>query len=167
MDKTRPRKPRHVYRIDEPKKHLVGWRVMYQRVRLRVARHFGDRTHGGRDDAYAAAVRFASERDQDGGELLALLRRLSPRKNSRSGIPGVTRIARSQPDRGAYWLAYWNDGDGRKVQKKFSVSIYGEDAARQLAINAREHATETHRERLAELLGPALLRKAGLTQRGP
>jgi hypothetical protein len=128
--------------------------VRYQRGRKIVSRYFPDSAHGGRDEAHAAALRFASEREQDGGELLALLRRLSPRKTSRFGFPGVARLVRHPPDRGTYWVAYWNDATGHKVQKKFSVSIYGEDMARELAIEARQNATKAHRKRLAELIRP-------------
>ena len=90
MDKVRPEKSRHVHRVDRPGKQLVGWSVRYQRGRERVSRFFADRAHGGPDGAHAAAMGFVSEREQDGDEVLALLRRLSPRKNSRFGIPGVT-----------------------------------------------------------------------------
>lgn len=138
-------------RVDRPGKQLIGWSVRYQRGRALVSRYFADAAHGGRDEAHAAALRFASEREQNGGELLALLRRLSPRKTSRSGIPGVTKL--HPPDRGAYWVAYWDDATGRKVQKKFSVAVHGEDVARELAIEARRDATEVHRKRLAELMG--------------
>ena len=166
MDETRPGKSRHVHRVDLPGKQLVGWGVRYQRGRKIVARYFPDSAHGGRDEAHAAALRFASERDQDGGELLALLRRLSPRKTSRFGMPGVARVVRHPPDRGTYWVAYWNDETGHKVQKKFSVSIHGEDMARELAIEARRNATKAHRKRLAELLGqPASLRTAVVRKR--
>ena len=152
MDATRPKKPRRVRRVDLPDKQLVGWNVRYQHGREVVSRYFADATHGGRAKARAAALRFASEREQDGGELLALLRRLSPRKNTRSGMPGVARLVRHPPDRGACWLAYWDDARGHKVQKKFSVAVHGEDMARELAIEARRNATEAHRKRLAELL---------------
>jgi hypothetical protein len=155
MDKTHPEKSRHVHRVDLPGKQLVGWGVRYQRGRKYVARFFTDRAYGGRDEAHAAALRFVSGRRQDGDELLALLRRLSPRKTSRFGLPGVTRLARSPPDRGAFWVAYWNDVHGRKVQRKFSVSVHGEYLARELAIETRRNATKAHRKRLAELLGPA------------
>ena len=153
MDNSRPKKPRYVRRVDLPDKQLVGWNVHYQRGRKVVSRYFADTAHGGRNAAHAAALRFASEREQDGGELVLLLRRLSPRKDCRSGIPGVARYVRHPPDRGVYWVAYWNDAPGHKVQKKFSVSIHGEEIARELAIEARRNATKAHRKHPAELTG--------------
>jgi hypothetical protein len=89
---------------------------------------------------------------RENGERLALLRRFLPRKNSRSGIPGITRIE-GGPGRGACWLAYWNDRTGRKVQKRFSVRLHGEDGARKLAAKARFKATERQSKRLMRLLG--------------
>lgn len=157
----RPKKSRYVRRVDRPDRQLVGWHVHYQRGREQVSRFFADRAHGGPDEAHAEALRFAAEREQDGGELVLLLRRLSPRSDTRSGIPGVTRLVRRPPDRGAYWVAYWNDDLGRKVQKKFSVGLHGEDAARELAIEARRQATERHRARLVELLGEAAADRSG------
>ena len=155
MSEARPVKPLYVRRVDLPGKQLVGWNVHHQRGRKIVSRYFADRAYGGREEAYAAALRFASEREQDGGELVQLLRRLSPRKDTRSGMPGVARYVRFPPDRGAFWLARWTDASGRKVQKKFSVSVHGEGMARELAIEARLAATEGHRKRLAEVLGGA------------
>jgi hypothetical protein len=153
MDEACPQRSRYVRRVDLPDRQLVGWHVHYQRGREQVSRFFADQAHGGRDGAHVEALRIAAEREQDGGELVLLLRRLSPRSDTRSGIPGVTRLVRRPPDRGAYWVAYWNDAPGHKVQKKFSVALHGEDAARELAIEARRQATERHRLRLAELLG--------------
>lgn len=153
MDETRPKKSRYVRRVDLSDRQLVGWNVQFQRGREAVSRYFADAAHGGREEARAAALRFASEREQDGGELVALLRRLSPRKDTRSGMPGVARYVRFPPDRGAFWLAHWTDPDGYRVRKKFSITVHGEDTARELAIEARRNATRAHRKRLAEVLG--------------
>jgi hypothetical protein len=146
---------RYVRRVDLPDKHLMGWSVHYQRARKRVTRYFADRANGGRDEAYAAALHFASALPADNGEIRVLLRRLLPRKTCRSGMPGVAKLMRHPPDRGAFWVAYWDDASGHKVQKKFSVARYGEEIARELAIEARRQATERYRVRLAELLGDA------------
>jgi hypothetical protein len=161
MDKAPPQRSRYVRRVDLPDRQLVGWHVHYQRGREQVSRFFADQAHGGPNGAHAEALRFAAEREQDGGELALLLRRLSPRSDTRSGIPGVTRLVRRPPDHGAYWVAYWNDDLGRKVQKKFSVALHGEDVARELAIEARRQATERHRTRLAELLGEVAADRIG------
>lgn len=36
-----------------------------------------------------------------------------------------------------YWCAYWNDLDGQRRERKFSVRTYGERRARQLARTER------------------------------
>jgi hypothetical protein len=99
LDKAHSGTARSVRRVDLPAKQLAGWSVRYQRGREIVSRYFADRVFGGPDEAYAAAERFASEHAPDDGELLALLRRFSARKNSRSGIPGVTNLLGSPPKR--------------------------------------------------------------------
>lgn len=64
-------------------------------------------------------------------------RRTVRRKNTSSGIPGVGRyVIRTTP----VWMAFWDDEDGRKRTKSFSVNAYGEDAARERAIAARRDA---------------------------
>jgi hypothetical protein len=97
LDKTHSGTARSVRRVDLPAKQLAGWSVRYQRGREIVSRYFADRVFGGPDEAYAAAERFASEHAPDDGELLALLRRFSARKNSRSGFPGVTNLLGPRP----------------------------------------------------------------------
>jgi hypothetical protein len=121
---------------------------------VHTSRLFQDRHYGGRLDAQKAAEQFAASLGPCDTELLALLRRFLPRKNTRSGIPGVSRLPK-QRNRGPTWLAYWNDG-ARKVQKRFSVKRHGEDEARQLAISARLKAMESYIARFEELAGKQL-----------
>ncbi|MGY2048501.1 AP2/ERF family transcription factor [Methylobacterium sp. JK268] len=83
-------------------------------------------------------------------ESLALMRRLRPRRNCRSGLPGVSRFIRKASGT-AFWVAYWDDAQGRKIQRKFSVSIHGEEEARRLAIDARLAAVREHIDRSVAL----------------
>lgn len=55
-----------------------------------------------------------------------------------SGITGVSYspVANS-------WRAIWHDGEGVQKSKSFSVNKYGEDLAKQLAMNARKLAIES------------------------
>jgi hypothetical protein len=136
-----------VTRVDRPNTRLEGWLVEVWQEGRRIRRYFSDLRLGGRRRAHAAARQFALGVG-DRSEFLPLLRRLKPRKNSRSGIPGVSRY--EGQGRGPFWLAYW-DENGRKIQRKFSVSIHGEERARALAIKARRNAVKEHVKRLAQL----------------
>jgi hypothetical protein len=91
---------------------------------------------------------FALELGDRSG-FLALVRRLKPRRNSRSGTPGVARYE-GGPGRGPV-LAGLLDEDGRKLQKKFSVSVHGEERARELAFKIRRKAVKEHVRRLSQL----------------
>ncbi len=147
MTTSRVKHP-YIGRVDRPAKRLVGWDVYVFHEGRRFTRFFSDERFHGREGAYAAARQFALTLG-DRSEFLALLRRLKPRQNSRSGTPGVARYD-GGPDRGPFWLAYW-DEDGRKVQKKFSVSVHGEERARELAFKTRRKAVKEHVRRLAQL----------------
>jgi hypothetical protein len=124
---------RHPYigRIDKPAKQLVGWVMHVSHEGRLFRRYFSDKQFGSRERAYTTAQQFALAWG-DRSEVVALLRRLKPRQNSRSGTPGVARYE-GKPGRGPYWLAYWTEDDGHSVQKRFSVSAHGEERARELA----------------------------------
>jgi hypothetical protein len=140
--------PATIRRVDLREKQLTGFHVRAWHEGQRIQRFFSDRKFGGKSQALQIAQAFAAQLGE-GSEFRNLLRRLMPRKNSRSGTPGVARYERAEGKR-AYWLAYW-DESGRKVNKKFSVSVYGEERARELAHKARQKATKEYRKRLAEL----------------
>jgi hypothetical protein len=52
----------------------------------------------------------------------------------------------------AYWLAYWTDDTDRKRMKKFSITVYGELAARALAVETRNMKVESVIQRFKELV---------------
>lgn len=62
----------------------------------------------------------------------------SMQKNNTSGIVGVKRQVQTNKH-GTYisWVATYKDENGKSVTKTFSVSKYGEEEAKQLAIEAR------------------------------
>ena len=69
------------------------------------------------------------------------------KKNNQSGISGVTRIDVLDTSHGRkyhrrYWLAQWPIGNGKARVKKFSIKLYGERGARQLALRARRQALQ-------------------------
>ena len=56
-----------------------------------------------------------------------------------SGNVGIT--AEIMEGRYPCYSAQWTDKNGKRVKKSFSVTKWGEEKARQLAIEAREHGT--------------------------
>lgn len=136
-------------RVNVPEMQLVGWRVEFRIHRKRVCRFFSDKTLGGSTKAKSSAAAFVAKNARYIGEILQLMRRLYPRANTKFSIPGVTRVARS--DRSPYWVAYWDDKNGRKIQKKFLVTVYGEAKARKLAESARLLAVNPYMVRLNKL----------------
>ena len=137
-----------ITRLQIGSRQLVGWRVQFSLHRNKVVRVFSDNIYGSDVAARQAAETFANEESVYCQEVLSLMRRLSVRTNSRSGIPGVTRI--EPPAGNPYWVAYW-DENGRKRQKKFLINRYGEDDAKALAINARRQGVRPYSRRLNEL----------------
>jgi hypothetical protein len=138
----------YIGRVDRPDKRIAGWVVEVCHEGRRFTRYFSDKQFHGRRRAYTAARQLALALG-DRSEFLALVRRLKPRQNSRSGIPGVGYYE-GGPGRGPFWLAHWEE-DGRKIQKKFSVSVYGEERARELAFKTRQRAVREYVKRLAQL----------------
>ncbi|MFE1598677.1 AP2/ERF family transcription factor [Methylobacterium sp. ID0610] len=143
--------PASILRIEDPSHGQgAGWMVTALRDGGVVTRHFADEHHGGSAGSRSEAERFAAGSAVCGREGLALMRRLRPRRNCRSGLPGVSRFVR-KPSGTAFWVAYWDDAEGRKIQRKFSVSIHGEEEARRLAIEARLTAVREHIDRSVAL----------------
>jgi AP2 domain len=67
------------------------------------------------------------------------------KRNNRSGISGITRIEAMEQSRGRsrrrrYWLAQWPIGNAKAKMKKFSITRYGEQGARQRALRVRQDA---------------------------
>lgn len=58
------------------------------------------------------------------------------RKNNKSGVTGV--YSRSFEVSGLFWIATWQEEDGRNPSKAFSVRKLGNDEAFRLAVEYRE-----------------------------
>lgn len=128
-----------------------AWRAMFQIQGMSYNRYFADSSYGGPEHSKEEALRFVSQVEayQD---LKGLASRFKVRKNTRSGVPGVARID-PKAGRGAFWMGYWTDpSNGRKRSKKFSVSIYGEEGAKGLAMDYREKAMEDMMSKYAQML---------------
>src|SRR5215831_8088516 len=115
--------------------HFRGWMVSTKRQGKRIARYFSDRPHG-RRAALRAARTFRNK----------LVARLpQPTKIKRSyvcnttGIIGVARV--KERTRSGKWfvryVAQWPRSDGTRCSASFSVNLYGEDDAFELAVYCR------------------------------
>jgi hypothetical protein len=56
-------------------------------------------------------------------------------KNNKTGITGV-----SFDEINKRWIARWRDENSKDTRESFSESVYGEEGARQLAIDRRKKA---------------------------
>ena len=138
----------HIYRIDSAKSRTHSWFVTVQRRGRIYHQHFADLLYGGKRKALDAAKLY---RDS----LVVNLRPLTrlevcriKKKNNRSGVSGVTKIDVWEQHRGRryhrrYWLAQWPIGNGKAQTKKFSITRYGEQGARQRALQARQEALKS------------------------
>ena len=57
------------------------------------------------------------------------------RKKTKSNKSGILGVYFMKPN---YWVAHWTDFDGKRQQKLFPTQKYGENKAKQLAINLRK-----------------------------
>jgi len=120
--------------------------VQVQRRGEITIRCFTDGRYGGKRSALQAAIRFreaalTSARDKG----YQLWRRNRKRRNNTSGMVGVGRyVSRERRRQGIIerisWQAFWDDPDGRRHSRKFSVNLHGERRAKELARRAREDA---------------------------
>ena len=134
---------RNIRRIDNETNRTHAWFVQVQRNSRIVKKMFSDGVYGGKRKALQAAIRFHAQ-------LLATVpayayqigRRSILRRNNTSGIPGVGRYdVIDNPHTGrrvVFWLAFWDDEQGIRRSRKFSVLRYGERKAKQLAVAERK-----------------------------
>jgi hypothetical protein len=142
-------------RISRTEHRGRGWCARFQ-VRDKIyRRYFSDATYGSTEAARQAALSFASADQELHDEFLALRRRFEPRKNSRSGLPGLARY--DPPGRPAHWLAYYDcPVTERRVSQRFYIGEHGEEQARLLAIEFRENGVRPYRERYEELMSTTI-----------
>ena len=127
-----------------------GWNVTLGLNGSRLNRYFADSAYGSPELSLKAAQEFAHKDRELHLEYLALRRRLKPRTNSKSGIPGVARF--SCKTRGDFWAAYFDDPVSRtRKMKRFMVSQFGEEPAKELAIEFRKESMEPYAKRYLQL----------------
>jgi hypothetical protein len=140
---TRPY-PKGITRIDNERNHTHGWSATVNRASGKTHRIFSDGTSGGREAAYQLAVAWVEEHFEKFPLKSRTARNNTLRRNNRSGVPGVFRHPTDSSDRpGAYWSAHWVvTPHTRPKIRKFSIDRYGEEQAKQLAIQARTRAMQ-------------------------
>ena len=136
----RANRNKHIVRHDASNNSVThGWHVKLRRRGRAHRKFFSDARFGGKRKALRAA---REHRD----ELVARLptettadRRDRMTDRNTSGVVGVRRVERQRHGR-LYesWVAQWTDDDGLRRTLSFSVDVYGEDEARDLALFARD-----------------------------
>jgi hypothetical protein len=131
-----------ISRIDQPEKHNHGYYVRITRDGHTSAKFFSDKSSGGK----RAALRLAKAHEA----VLVKEAESRPRKRreritsrNTSGKVGVSRTEWESNGRlSAYWQAHWTTSDGTRKSVKYSISRYGEDKARRLALKARREGMQ-------------------------
>ncbi len=129
-----------VIRIDSDSTH--GWQVRVYRHGKTYSKLFSDRKHGGKEEAFEAAVAYRSELEEEVAAMpdAAPRRRLIRRnKNNSTGVVGISRTYK-RDRRGIKHEVYavsWNPEPGVARGTSFSIKRYGEDTAFRLACELR------------------------------
>ena len=131
-----------IARIDHQRSRTHAWKVIIQRRKTIYTRHFSDGRYGGKGASPKAAKAY---RDQLIARHPPMTRRevcVVRKTNNTSGVSGITRIDSVEWNKGRslhrrYWDAQWPTLSGKPIHRKFSIKIYGERRAFQLAVHAR------------------------------
>lgn len=132
---------RNIRRVD---KGHHSWRVVIRRQHLQLRPHFTDSAYGSKELALAAAVAWRDQKEAElSGVDYVVWQREWMRAHNKSGTVGVYRNinTKKRGDRiiqQAQWMAYWKNTNGKRSVRSFNVSKYGEEGAKQLAIQARQ-----------------------------
>lgn len=118
-----------------------GYLVRLSRNGERINKYFSDSVNGGKKKALTLAKKTYQELFNQYGPVEYSTKGKMSSRNS-TGVVGV-HLAYSQDNRypGCEYYAYcasWVDEDGRRMKASFAFTKYGEDAAFDLAVLARE-----------------------------
>jgi AP2 domain len=132
---------RNIQRKDDK---IYGWKVAFSRRGKILHKYFTDSEWGDSVKALTAAQSYRDEAVQMHTDVdYAVWRREYIRPQNTSGHTGVHRGAFNY-SRGKLlktptimWQAYWQDINHKRQTRAFSAGRYGEEGAKQLAIQAR------------------------------
>ena len=135
-----------ISRIDDDLYRTHAWRVSLCRHGKRHVKNFADKKCGGKGRALKDARQYRDDLlikypPMSRKEFCTILR-----SNNRSGITGVYKYAKpftlknGTVKKNWSWEATWPIGNSEQAHITFSVNEYGEEAAQQMAVDAREKA---------------------------
>ncbi|MFE8645567.1 AP2/ERF family transcription factor [Sphingomonas sp. NCPPB 2930] len=133
--KIKPFSPNYgIVRVEHKDQNTWGWAASLRRNGATVGRrYFADMKHGGMENALAAARAYRDFLLEQYPPLVSREFRQRLRKHNTSGVAGVSRLNQGS---GA-WVATTQLRGGKVLTKQFSVSRYGEEEAKRLAIAER------------------------------
>lgn len=112
-----------------------AWRVVIDRCGRTIYRGFSFKRYGGVHAALLAAQAYRGKALQMYPPLTKRQRCIQLRIDNSSGIAGIRRVQRSESQ--IFWEAR-TVAQGRFFSKSFNVKLYGEEGAKQKAIEARQ-----------------------------
>ncbi len=129
-----------ITRLERAASGTFGWQVRLRRHGVRYAKYFADGVHGG----WHASLRAARTwRDELARELATAERSrvCAPSSRNSSGVVGVAKVTVRGPQGVVYhfWQATWCPSPGERRSVRFSVLRHGDQAAFQLAVEARSN----------------------------
>jgi hypothetical protein len=127
-----------ISRIDQPEKRTHGFFVRLQRKGKMFTGFFGDKSHGGRDQALEAAqVYYQGLRRKHKATTRRDWLNIRRRRGASPYI-GVQKVRVVRANyRGLYWCATWSPQPGVVKKRMFSIRKHGARQALALALKAR------------------------------
>jgi hypothetical protein len=113
------------------------WVVNFSRAGKMFSKRFYEPMYGGSKNARQAAILWRDEMLAKTRPMTVVEFSQKVRSNNTSGVPGVTfhKTAR-QPE--GIWQAGLTLASGKRIRKSFSVLLYGDKVAFELAVRARQ-----------------------------
>jgi hypothetical protein len=132
---------RYIFRLDGGEGGTHAWLFYISRKKERVHKYFTDVVYGGQKKALQAALLYREKYLKTFAiDDYTVWRRNIKRRRNTSGIVGVGRYGiRAKSGRLLMvWQATWTNADNKKKARSFSVSLYGEEKAKELACKVRD-----------------------------
>lgn len=144
MDKREKNPNFCITRIDYDKgsNSTHGWQVRIQRNKQSHSKLFSDSIYGGKEKSLNAARAHRDEYMEKHPPMTRLELAQIEKKSNTSGVVGVSKV-KHVDQRGEkvyqywYWQAYWTPSPGKHKCVRYSIAKYGDEKAREMAINAR------------------------------